>query len=76
MSTRRHKRRRVDKDLALDEALSEPASPADDTQETQVASDREPSEEAPTEGGGDDLEAFAKETEIWDAFREEHYEGM
>ena len=74
MSTRRNKRRRIDTDL--DSIASEqPHSPL----RKQLAPEREPDdldsvspEEAPAEELN--VEAFAKEREIWDAFREEHYE--
>ena len=75
MSTRRHKRRRIERDpeLVLDDLLPGPSSPARGPEE--AAADPEPPEQAPEEQLQTDGEAFAKEQEIWEAFREEHYEG-
>ncbi|KAI0747798.1 hypothetical protein C8Q80DRAFT_1316285 [Daedaleopsis nitida] len=75
MSTRRHKRRRVDRDPVLDERLFEPTPPAvGDThaEGTEATADPELAVEAP-KGIEGDSEAFA---EIWDSFREEHYEVL
>ena len=75
MSSRRHKRRRVEKDTepALDEQHF-PSSPlareaeAEAVEVVEGSLHKAPSNEA-------DIEVLAKEQEIWDTFREEHYEG-
>ena len=75
MSARRNKRRRIDTDLdsiASEQPHSSPLGnqlePEDDLDHPGSLSPLQvPPEEL-------DVEAFAKEREIWDAFREEHYE--
>ncbi|KAI0710403.1 hypothetical protein C8T65DRAFT_739679 [Cerioporus squamosus] len=77
MSTRRHKRRRIDQDTdsAHEDQLVLPSSPAYETEEVATtAADPEPCPEAPS--GELDTETSAKEQEIWDAFKEEHYEVL
>ena len=76
MSTRRHKRRRSEQeaDFAEDDQYVSPSSPAYEPEEVaSTAADPESRPEAPT--GELDTEAFAKEQDIWDAFKEEQYEG-
>ncbi|KAI1790723.1 hypothetical protein LXA43DRAFT_890391 [Ganoderma leucocontextum] len=75
MSTRRNKRRRIDTDLdsmASEQPhfspLRKQLAPEDDLDDPDSVSP----EEVPAEDF--DTEAFPKEREIWDAFREEHYE--
>ncbi|KAH9857773.1 hypothetical protein C2E23DRAFT_881342 [Lenzites betulinus] len=74
MSTRKHKRRRIDTDaerlfddieVSPQQAASEPAEKEPTPAEEEEGSQPE------VEG---DAEASAKEREVWDAFREEHYE--
>ena len=75
MSTRRHKRRRIDTDsdpVASEQSTATPLRRQSLRQRVQDGPNSGPSEGAPTEDL--DLDAFAKEREIWDAFREEHYE--
>ena len=75
MSTRRHKRRRIDTDsdpVASEQSTATPLRRQSLRQRVQDSPNSGPSEGAPTEGL--DLEACAKERGIWDAFREEHYE--
>ncbi|TBU50172.1 hypothetical protein BD309DRAFT_946038 [Dichomitus squalens] len=75
MSTRRHKRRRIDTDsdpVASEQSSASPLRKHPTQQQIQNGPESGPSEEAPTDEL--DTEAFAKERDIWDAFREEHYE--
>ena len=75
MSTRGNKRRRIDTDLdsiAADHPHTSPLC-------KQLAPEREPDDldsVSPEDAPAEELsaEAFAKEREIWDAFRGEHYE--
>ncbi|RDX45425.1 hypothetical protein OH76DRAFT_1408004 [Lentinus brumalis] len=76
MSTRRHKRRRTDEDADYEEQLVSPSSPADEPEEVGTAADPEPRPEAPTGELDTEGQAFAKDQEIWDAFKEEHYEVL
>lgn len=74
MSTRKHKRRRLDTDaqhLFDDEVSpSKPTADAEELAELELARlAQEPQHEVE-----EDAEASAKEREVWDAFREEHYE--
>ncbi|KAI0637286.1 hypothetical protein C8Q77DRAFT_1155131 [Trametes polyzona] len=75
MSTRKHKRRRLDTDdqLLFDDTEASirkqmPESTANKPEPSQVE------QEQPPPGVEGDAEASAKEREVWDAFREEHYE--
>ncbi|KAI8998923.1 hypothetical protein BD414DRAFT_476450 [Trametes punicea] len=73
MSSRKHKRRRVDADALSahdqqEETSYREAEQVADHESERAETAREPSlDEA-------DAEAAAKEREVWDAFREEHYE--
>ncbi|KAL1947515.1 hypothetical protein VTO73DRAFT_13239 [Trametes versicolor] len=74
MSTRKHKRRRLDSDAQhlFDDEISpsKPTADAEELAELELARlAQEPQHEVE-----EDAEASAKEREVWDAFREEHYE--
>ncbi|EIW60680.1 uncharacterized protein TRAVEDRAFT_45923 [Trametes versicolor FP-101664 SS1] len=74
MSTRKHKRRRLDTDAQhlFDDEVSpqKPTADAEELAELELARlAQEPHPEVE-----EDAEASAKEREVWDAFREEHYE--
>lgn len=74
MSTRKHKRRRLDSDAQhlFDDEVSplKPTADAEELAELELARlAQEPQHEVE-----EDAEASAKEREVWDAFREEHYE--
>ncbi|RPD65815.1 hypothetical protein L226DRAFT_529956 [Lentinus tigrinus ALCF2SS1-7] len=77
MSTRRHKRRRIDEevDSADEDQFVSPSSPAYEPEVATTAADPEPCPEAPT-GEPGNIEAFPKEQEIWDVFKEEQYEVL
>ncbi|KAI0362781.1 hypothetical protein OH77DRAFT_1417070 [Trametes cingulata] len=74
MSTRRHKRRRIDTD-AQPQAVGQGHSPL---RQDETVVGEGPELEDGLEGAqpelGDDPGASAKEREVWDAFREENYE--
>ncbi len=75
MSTRRNKRRRIDTDLdsiASEQPHSSPLPNHLPTPDDFVHPDSVSPQEAQTEDL--DTDPFPKEREIWDAFREEHYE--
>ena len=74
MASRRLKRRRIERaDDEIIELSSSPPRELDDADKDVAETEPSPAEQAPPEEI--DVEAFAKEREIWDAFREEHYEG-
>ncbi|KAI0807065.1 hypothetical protein C8Q74DRAFT_1225620 [Fomes fomentarius] len=74
MSTRRHKRRRVEREteLVFEEADTSPAPDLQLQELGEAATDLPHPSEAPDKDI--DVEASTKEQEIWDAFREEQYE--
>lgn len=77
MSTRRNKRRRIDTDLdsvASEQPHSSPLHQQRAPQDGSVDLDPVSPEEAPPQDF--DTETFAQEREVWDTFREEHYERV
>ncbi len=75
MSTRKHKRRRIDTDAQhlFDDTEVSPQKSTIDGEEL-VELELAKLAQKPQPEVEEDAEASAKDREVWDAFREEHYE--
>ncbi|KAI0781254.1 hypothetical protein BD413DRAFT_608411 [Trametes elegans] len=75
MSTRKNKRRRVETDVQIHhEDFVETLQKEEAPQPEEYLKVADVAQEVPPPAEGADAETSAKEREVWDAFREEHYE--